>query len=201
MRLVIIGAGGHGKVVADIARDKYEEIIFLDDGEVKKCGEYSVVGKSSEYYLYIGDSDFFVAIGNSSLRRSFAEKIELAGGTLATLVHSKAVVADGVSIGSGTAIMAGAVVNVAAVIGKGCIINTCSSVDHDCKIADFVHIAVGAHIAGTVSIGENTFIAAGVTIINNVDVCSDCIIGAGAVVVNDIENSGTYVGVPARKVI
>ena len=96
--------------------------------------------------------------------------------------------------------MAGAVINPGVGIGKGCIINTCSSVDHDCDVGDYVHIAVGSHLCGTVSVGDGTWIGAGATVINNVFICSDCMIGAGAVVVNDIQESGTYVGVPARRI-
>jgi len=94
--------------------------------------------------------------------------------------------------------MAGTVINPEARIGKGCIVNTSSSIDHDCGIGDYVHIAVGAHICGTVQIGNNTWIGAGATISNNIDVCSDCLIGAGAVVVKNITEPGTYIGVPAR---
>ena len=96
--------------------------------------------------------------------------------------------------------MAGAVINPGVRIGKGCIINTCSSVDHDCTVGDFVHVAVGSHLCGTVSVGDGTWIGAGATVSNNVSICSDCMIGAGAVIVNDIKKSGTYVGVPARRI-
>ena len=100
---------------------------------------------------------------------------------------------------SDTVIMAGAVVNPGASVGKGCIVNTCSSVDHDCRVGDYVHIAVGAHLCGTVAVGEGTWIGAGSTVSNNVSVCGECMIGAGAVVVRDITEAGTYLGVPAKK--
>lgn len=90
--------------------------------------------------------------------------------------------------------------NPGAVIGKGCIINTCASVDHDCRVEDFVHVSVGAHVAGTVRIGERTWVGAGATVSNNVRICDDCMIGAGAVVVKDIMERGTYVGVPAERI-
>ena len=85
-----------------------------------------------------------------------------------------------------------------AKIGQGCIINTASSVDHDCVLGDFVHVAVGAHLCGTVTIGNATWIGAGATVSNNVNICGECTIGAGAVVVKDITEPGTYIGVPAR---
>ena len=94
--------------------------------------------------------------------------------------------------------MAGAVVNPGALIGNGCIINTCASVDHDCKIEDFGHVAVGSHLAGTVTLGKRTWIGAGATITNNITICNDCMIGAGAVVIRDIPEYCTVVGNPAR---
>ena len=203
-KLVIIGASGQGKVAADIASklQKYEEIVFLDDNEnTKQCLCFPVVGKSLDAKYYINEADFFVAIGNAQIRKKVTEQLETLGATLPVLIHPNAVISEWVTIGIGTVVMAGAVVNPNSTIGKGCIINTCSSVDHDCFLGDFVHVAVGAHIAGTVRIKDNTFIGAGVTIKNNVNICDDCIIGAGAVVVKNIEETGTYVGVPAKKIV
>lgn len=199
-KLVIIGAGGHGKVVADIAKKKgYDEIVFLDDNEsLTECGGYAVVGKSNQYADF--NCDIFVAIGNSKIREIVQTKVEQAGKTVPTLVHPNTSIAENVAIGRGTVVVAGAVVNPGAEIGRGCIINTGSSVDHDCKIADFVHVSVGAHVAGTVNIGKHTWIGAGVTVSNNVNICGDCMIGAGAVVVKDILENGTYVGVPSEKI-
>ena len=107
---------------------------------------------------------------------------------LARLVSQRTVRKTGIEIHPG------------AVIGDGCIINTCASVDHDCVLEDFVHIAVGAHVAGTVSIGAGTWIGAGATVSNNLQICGGCMIGAGAVVIKSITESGTYVGVPAEKI-
>ena len=201
-KLIIIGASGQGKVVADIALklNEYEEIVFLDDNEnTEECMGIPVKGKSSDMEQYVDEADFFVAIGNAKVRKKLTEQLKVLGATIPVLIHPNAVIGEWVTIGEGTVIMAGAVVNPNCVIGKGCIVNTCSSVDHDCCIGDYVHVAVGTHIAGTVKIKDNTFIGAGVTIKNNVNVCCDCIIGAGAVVVKDIEETGTYVGVPARR--
>lgn len=200
--LIIIGANGHGKVVADIARklNKYDSIAFLDDNtSITECLGLSVVGTSDRIAEYVDDAGFFVAIGNPLTRKRVTERIASAGGKLATLVHPDAVIAEGVIIGEGVVVMAGAVVNPETVVGKGCIINTCASVDHDCQLGDFVHVAVGSHIAGTVVVGDNAWIGAGATISNNVSICADCMIGAGAVVVKDITEAGTYVGVPATK--
>lgn len=200
-QLVIIGASGHGKVVADIASKTYEKIIFLDDNpSVKTCLGYPVEGKSETAGRYLETSDFFVAIGNAKIRRRISEQLRQKHATIPALVHPAAVIGAGVSIGQGTVIMPGAVINADAVIGEGCIINTTASVDHDCKVSDYVHVAVGAHLCGTVCVEEAVWIGAGATVSNNINICKDCIIGAGAVVVKDIEEAGTYLGVPAKKV-
>lgn len=198
MKLAIIGASGHGKVVADIARKNgYSEIVFLDDNEnIHECGGYPVIGKSPEVRTI--DADVIIGIGNADIRKRIQESVPEE--KLATLIHPDAVVAGDVVIGAGTVVMAGAVINPGARIGKGCIINTCSSVDHDCKVGDYVHISVGSHLCGTVTVGAGTWIGAGATVINNVSICPDCIIGAGSVVIKDINEEGTYVGIPAEKI-
>ena len=192
-KLIIIGASGHGKVIADIAiKCGYEDIAFLDDDErIKECAGFPVVGKTCQAKNLDGDK--IVAIGNAKIR----ERIQ-SGLNVVTLIHPAAVISRRVAIGKGTVVMAGAVINSDAVIGEGCIINTGASVDHDCNIGAFSHVSVGAHVAGACKIGERTWIGAGATVSNNVNICSDCMIGAGAVVIKDINKMGTYVGVPAE---
>lgn len=194
-RLVIIGASGHGKVIADVAvKLGYKDIVFLDDNAtVKECAGFPVIGKTSEVYNLSGDK--IVAIGNSEIRKKYMDTIQTV-----TLIHPDAVISRMVKIGEGSVVMAQAAINSDSVIGKGCIINTGATVDHDCFVDNFSHISVGAHIAGTVNIGEHTWIGAGAVVSNNVNICSDCMVGAGTVVVNDIKESGTYVGVPAKRV-
>ena len=193
-RLVIIGASGHGKVIADIAvKCGYKDIVFLDDNEnVKECAGFPVIGKVTDAVRM--EDDKIVAIGNAEIR----EKIQGKLSNLVTLIHPNAVISRRVEISEGTVIMASAVINSDVVIGKGCIINTGASGDHDCKLGDFVHVSVGAHVAGTVSIGSKTWIGAGATVSNNVSICGCCMIGAGAVVINNLANPGTYVGIPVR---
>lgn len=195
-RLMIIGAGGHGRVVSDIAsKCGYTDICFLDD-----AGESNplVVDKVSNFKKYIDNAEFFVAIGNSRVREKLFCELLGCGAKIAILIHPNAVVAENVEIGYGTAVMAGAVINPNTRIGNGAIINTCSSVDHDCEVADFCHVSVGAHLCGTVRIDKHTWIGAGATVINNISICSGCMIGAGAAVVKDIKDDGVYVGVPAK---
>lgn len=203
-RLVMIGASGHGKVCAEIAKlsKTYSEIIFLDDSPlVKKCGEYDVVGTSGDFYKYIEEkTEFFVSIGNHEHRQRIQEKIEGAGVAVSTLIHQDAVISEDVCIGIGTVVMPGVVINPGTKIGRGVIINTSGSVDHDCIVGDWTHVSVGTHICGTVEIGKECWIGAGVTVSNNLKICDDVILGAGAVVVKDIAKSGTYVGVPAKMI-
>lgn len=203
-RLVIIGASGHGKVVADIAlkMECYKNIFFLDDDEsLIDCMGFPVIGKSEEAASHYRNSDIFIAVGNAEVRQTLQQKLELIGASIPTLIHPAAIIGTNVKIGQGTVVMAGSVINSDSVIGKGCIINTCSSVDHDCNIADYVHIAVGAHLAGTVDIGTRSWIGIGAVVSNNINIISDCMIGAGAVVIKNITKNGTYIGVPAKKMI
>lgn len=199
--LIIIGAGGHGKVAADIAlKIGYENIVFFDNNEsIKECAGFRVLGKSdmTEKYKY---RDFFVAIGNADKRQEISEILNRKECNIVSLIHPNAVISRRVKIGKGTAVMAGAVINSDAVIGDGCIINTASSVDHDCVVEDYAHIAVGAHLAGSVHIGKKTWIGAGATVSNNIRICGGCTVGAGAVVIRNIDEKGTYIGVPARKI-
>ena len=194
-KLIIIGASGHGKVVADIAAlNGYKDIVFLDDNEnIKECAGYPVVGKSAE----APDGEVFVAVGNAETRKRLLELYK--SRKQPVLIHPNAVVAEGVEIGEGSVAMAGAVINSGARIGKGVIVNTSSSIDHDCVLNDYVHVSVGAHLCGTVEVGEGTWVGAGATVSNNVSICCGCMIGAGAVVIKDINEPGTYVGVPAKK--
>lgn len=199
-RLVIIGASGHGKVVADIAElNGYTDIIFLDDAaEAAEVAGCPVAGPVSSFSDYV-DCDFIIAIGNADVRRRFLAQLEGAGAHVVTLIHPSAAIAKGVAIGRGSVVMAGAVVNPSSVIGDGCIVNTGATIDHDCTVGDYVHISVGAHLAGTVTVGDGTWIGIGAVVSNNLSICPGCTVGAGAVVVESIATAGTYVGVPARR--
>lgn len=192
--LLIIGAGGQGRVVSEIAKlCGYQKIGFLDDAD-----GHNTVGRVLDFVQHIETCDFFVAIGNNTVRKRIFCDLENYGAKIISLIHPNAVISETAEIGKGTAVMAGAVINANAKIGKGVIVNTCSSVDHDCVIGSFCHIAVGARVCGTVTVDDGTWIGAGATIINNISICKDCTVGAGAVVVKDLNRPGTYVGVPAK---
>lgn len=198
-RLVIIGASGHGKVVADIARlNGYEDIVFLDDAPgLDEVAGYRVAGPVALFPSY-RDRDFIVAIGSADIRRRIQSELQNTSVSIVSLVHPSAIVAEDVRIGAGSVVMAGAVVNPSSVIGKGCIVNTGATIDHDCAVGDFVHVSVGAHLAGTVTVGNSAWIGIGAVVSNNLWICPGCMIGAGAAVVGDINAPGTYFGVPAR---
>lgn len=202
-KLLIIGAGGHGKVVADIAikMNKWPRIAFLDDDDtIKSSMELEVLGRTNQAIKYIDDYDIFIAIGNNETRERIHIWLEKAGASVPVLIHPSAVIGERVDIGSGAVVMAGVVINCYTRIGKGCIINTGATIDHDNVIEDYVHIAPGAHLSGAVTVGKSTWLGIGSTVSNNVRITSRCIIGAGAVVIRSISEPGTYVGIPARRV-
>lgn len=198
--VIVIGASGHGKVIADIIIKSGDKLVgFLDDDETLggSFWGYPLLGKVKDYSEYM-DCSFVVAIGNAAIRGKIYQQMHDV--RWYTAIHPNAFISHDVQIGDGTVIMAGAVINPGVSIGVGCIINTCASVDHDCVVGNFVHVSVGSHFAGNVHIGNNSWIGIGAVVSNNIDICGDCMVGAGAVVVRDILEPGTYVGVPAKKI-
>ena len=201
-KVVIIGAGGHSKVIADIVTKSKDNLIgFLDDNKnlLNKTIylDKKVIGTTDDIEKY-NDCWFLIGIGNNKIRKEISMKYKL---NYYTAIHPSAIISNEVTIGEGTVIMPGVVVNTGTSIGKHCIINTSCSIDHDNVIEDFVHISPGAHLAGTVKIGEESWICAGVTVINNITIAKNNIIGAGATVIKNINNNnGTYVGETIRKI-
>lgn len=197
-RLIIIGAGGHGKVVADIAmKCGYKRISFVDDNTTGIYMEYPILGTCEVLQEYNdGETDFVLAVGNNKIRQNLAERLDL---PWTTLVHPSAQIGTHVCLGTDTVVMAGAIINPGTAVGKHCIINTHAVVEHDCHLSDYVHISPNAALGGTVHIGAGCHIGIGATVKNNVTICEDCVIGAGAVVVGDVPEPGTYVGVPAHR--
>ena len=196
-KLIIVGAGGHGKVIADIAlKNGYANICFVDDNAIGEVLGFPIIGKISDLSkLSDSSTDFVIAIGNNKVRQAIAETYDV---NWITLVHPSAHIAIDVTIDKGTAVMAGAIVNPSTKIGKHCIINTGAIVEHDNVIEDYVHVSPNVALGGTVRIGSLTHVGIGATVKNAITICPDCVIGAGAVVVKNIEKRGTYVGVPAK---
>lgn len=202
-KLLIIGASGHGKVVADIAvkMNKWKYIAFLDDDKsLKESLSIPVIGSSGDAIKYKEEYDLFVAIGNNTTRERIQSNLEVAGASIPTIIHPSTTIGAEVTLGIGTAIMAGVIINCCTQVGKGCIINTGATLDHDNMIGDFVHISPGVHLAGTVKVGKAAWIGTGSVVINNINITDECKVGAGAVVVKDISEAGTYVGVPVRRI-
>ena len=199
--VVIIGASGHGKVIADIIVNSDDKVLgFLDDADDvqgKKIIGFPVLGKIADYDNY-RDCEFVIAIGNPYVREKISNELPV---KWYTAIHPTAVISSlDVEIGEGTVIMANAVVNPSARIGKHCIINTGAIVEHDNILEDYVHLSPNVTLAGIVKVGKSTHIGAGSCTKQVLNIASDCIIGAGSVIVKDITESGTYVGVPARKI-
>ena len=201
-QLVIIGAGGHGRVVADAAAKmrKWKKILFLDDQSgIGNDFGINVAGTIEEFRKYITTADIFVALGNNATREKIVNLIEKAGANIPVIIHPNSTVGKNVTISKGTVVVAGVVINCGSKIGISCILNTSATIDHDNVIGDLVHISPGVHLAGSVSVGKSSWLGIGSSVSNNLTICGDAVIGAGAVVVKSINKSGTYVGVPARK--
>ena len=204
-RLAILGASGHGKVVADAAlKGEWDEIIFFDDAwpELTEVGPWQVIGNSR--HLLERSLNFdgaVIAIGNNMIRLEKQHEVEQVGMQLVTIIHPSAIVSSYSKIGIGSVVFAGAVINAFATIGCGCIINTGSTIDHDCVLADGVHISPGAHLAGMVTVGKAAWIGIAASVNQCIHIGDHVMVGAGAAVINDIESDVTVVGVPARKMI
>ena len=197
--LKIIGCGGHGRVVADIARAMGEhQVSFLDDKPVDAPAAPPADGPTLELLPALaGSHRFAVGIGDAAARRRLAEAVCAAGGELAVLVHPSAVVARDVSLGEGTVVMAGAVINTGVRIGRFAVINTGATVDHDNIIEDNVQIAPGANLAGAVTCRKNAFIATGAVVIPRIEIGESAYIAAGAVVTRPVRPHTLVAGCPA----
>jgi len=201
-KLAVLGASGHGKVVAEIAELLgFEEVVFFDDAfpQINIIGGWKVIGGTDDLVSASGEfSEAVVSIGNNKVRLEKSRLLLLKGLKLGTLLHPNAVVSKYASIAQGTVVMAGAVINPFASIGLSSIINTACSIDHDCVIGEGVHISPGSHIAGGVSIGDLSWLGIGSVVKQDVNIGSSVTVGAGAVVVNDILDGSIVVGIPAK---
>jgi sugar O-acyltransferase (sialic acid O-acetyltransferase NeuD family) len=201
-KLAILGASGHGKVVADTALlSRWDEVVFFDDAwpELEINGSWSVVGDTQDLLARVNEfSGVAVAIGNNRIRLAKLREFQKLDVSLPALIHPCACVADDAVLDDGTVIFAGAVVQPSSVIGVGCIVNTSATVDHDCVLAPGVHVCPGSHLAGGVKVGECSWIGIGSVVNQYLSLGTDVTVGAGAAVVNDLSDGLTVVGVPAR---
>lgn len=196
-KLIILGAGGHGKVVVDLAqRVGYQVIGFLDDSPTKKnVFGFEVLGDLNKMEEYCGEVEFVIALGSGKDRRELDQSNQV---QWATLIHPTACIGMEVKIGEGTVVMANAVINSATTIGRHCIINSGSVVEHDNIIGNYTHISPNVTLGGNVEVGENCHLGIGSVVRNGLGVTGESVVGAGAVVVKNITIRGTYIGVPAR---
>lgn len=206
MRVVIVGSGGHGQVVADVllamreVGQEIEPVGFVDDDRALHGSSplgLPVLGPVSDLDGHPHDA-VIIAVGDNRTRQQLARRLEGKGERLVTARHPDSVVGREVDVGAGTLLCAGVVVNPGARIGANVILNTGCSVDHHNVVADFVHIAPGAHLGGDVSIGEGTLVGIGATVMPQRRVGAWCVVGAGAVVCADVPDGVVVVGVPAR---
>jgi len=202
MDLVIWGAGGHGKVVLDVACStrSFDRIVFLDDDSGKAgltfC-DCPIIGRPEDL-RHLSGTVFIVAVGDNRARARCFGRAQDQGLLPATLVHSTAVVSPSADIGAGTVIMPGVIVNAGSAIGENCIVNSGTIVEHDCHIGAHVHLSPRVVLGGRVAVGRFAHVGIGATVLPAAIVGEESIVGAGAVVLKEAPARGTVVGVPAR---
>lgn len=201
--LLVVGAGGHGKVVAEaaIASGIWREVAFLDSRfpELRSVLDWLVVGDDRDVASHLAQyPEIFVAIGDNRTRVERLRAYLASGFRVPVIVHPRAWVSPTASIGMGAVVVGGAIVNACASLGRGCIVNTGATVDHDCQLADGVHVSPGAHVGGGSTIGERSWIGIGAAIRHGVRIGADVTVGAGAAVVDDLPSGVKAYGVPAR---
>jgi sugar O-acyltransferase (sialic acid O-acetyltransferase NeuD family) len=202
-KLALLGASGHGKVVADIAIcGGWQDIVFYDDAwpQRQENGAWRVVGDTSLLLQHIKDFDgVLVSIGDCETRWHKHLELKAIGALLVTLIHPKACISSAARLGLGSVVMPGSVVNVDASMGEACIVNTGATIDHDCVLGDAVHVSPGAHLSGNVTVGDGSWIGLGALVKQGVVIGKGVIVGAGSVVLGPVADGKTVIGTPARE--
>ncbi len=206
--IVVVGGGGHAKVVISILRKlKGYRILGYTDlkdngavagvpylGSDRELTALAVASRKLHAVLALGQ------VGLGKPRFELWTRLHSLALSFPLIVSPDAIVNEGVSGGEGAVVMDGAVINSGAIIGRGAIVNTNSTIEHDVVLADWVHVAPGATISGGVTVGRFSMIGAGATVIEGIKIAAGCIVGAGATVVHDLKERGVYVGSPARRI-
>ncbi len=205
--IIIVGGGGHAKVIINILK-KNREFNILGYVDIENNG--SILGVD-----YIGNDDVFIddssnsnlglcigigKVDSSDRRRKIIEKIKKKCFYWPPIISLNAIINEEVNVGKGSQIFDGVIINCSTEIQEFCIINTNSTIEHDCIIGKYSHIAPGVTISGGVSVGTNVLVGAGAIIIQNINICNDVVIGAGSVIIKNITEPGTYIGNPLRKI-
>jgi sugar O-acyltransferase (sialic acid O-acetyltransferase NeuD family) len=203
-RIVVVGGGGHAKVVISVLSKLHYQILGYTDlraqgvilgvpylGRDDTLLDLIHADEQCRAVLGVGKTD------TSATRIQLQDAVRALGFQFPFIVSPAAVKNEGVELGEGTVVFDGAVINSGAVVGSACILNSNCTVEHDCRLGDNVHIAPGASVGGGVIIGSNCMIGMGANVIQGVKICGGCLIGAGSTVVDDIAVAGTYLGVPA----
>lgn len=205
-RVLVYGAGGHGKVVADVARSAGFEVIgFVDDDpERQRSGLWGLRVLSWDRLLAerasLGEAAIALGVGDNEARERCHQRLVGAGFEIATLLHPSAVVAPTARIGAGSVIMALAAVNPDAEVGEGAILNTGSIVEHDCRVGRFAHLSPNSVLGGAACVGERTHVGMGAVVFPGIVVGASARVGAGSVVHRSVPDGRTVVGLPARSV-
>lgn len=200
--LALLGAGGHGKVCADVAHELGWEVVFYDDAfpKLTECLCWDVVGN---YEDFVNDCErydgLFVAIGNNKVRAEVLQNVRKLGVQVVSLVSIKANVSARADIGQGVLVNAGATINVGSSLADGVIVNTGANVDHDGELNFCCHVSPGANLAGNVRIGAQAWIGIGSAIIQNIQIGENTVVGAGSVIIRDVDKNLVVAGVPATK--
>lgn len=205
-RVVIWGAGGHARVVADILRrlEGYEIVGFLDDLSHARrgqpfCGGQVLGGREElDALRERGVQDLVVGFGDNDARLAAAALARAKGFRLPAAIHPRAVVASDVALGAGSVVVAGAVVNPGAELGEGVIVNTCASVDHECAVEDGAHLGPGSHLGGHVKVGRAAWVGIGAIVRDRVTIGAGAQVGAGSLVLEDVPPHVVAYGVPAK---
>ena len=205
--VIVLGAGGHAKVLIDVLRIKAITIVGITSIELqdinRKLNGINIIGNDDVIFSYTPESVHLVNgigyTGKTEKRRKLFEFFKGKGYSFAGVIHPSAVISHDVQMDEGVQVMAGAVIQAGSKIEKNTIINTKVSVDHDCVIGSHVHLAPGVTISGGVQVADDVHIGAGATIIQGIRIGKKCLIGAGSLVLNDVKDGVTVFGAPARE--